>query len=70
MTGSDPQTFGLVHAESDRAFTAHGNENWIMTKQSIDVPAGGLTPMSRRIVAAHNQGDTDPFAVLDQIVSR
>jgi outer membrane protein assembly factor BamB len=67
MTGTDPQTYGLIYDPANDDFTAYGNGNWIMSKHHVDIAAGDSHTLSRRIVAASNQGDADPFDVLDEL---
>lgn len=50
MTGNDGQSFGLRYAEGT-TFEAYGNGNWIMTREQVEIPAGGTHTLTRRIVA-------------------
>lgn len=68
MTGTDPQTYGLVYADGNRSFSAYGNGNWIMSRHRIDLAAGASHVLSRRIVAAPSEGD-DGFAGLDRLAT-
>lgn len=65
MTGTDPQTYGLIYAEENRDFSAYGTGNWIMSRHHVDIAAGDSHTLTRRIVAAPSEGE-DGFAVLDQ----
>lgn len=70
MTGTDPQTYGLVYADANRGLSAYGNGNgnWIMSRHHVDLAADGSHVLSRRIVAAPSEGD-DGFAPLDQLAA-
>ncbi|WP_338787246.1 PQQ-binding-like beta-propeller repeat protein [Metabacillus sp. FJAT-53654] len=63
MTGTDSQTIGLVYSGNTTGLKAYGNGNWMMTRQSIDLPSGKSHTMTRKIVAAP-AGSEDPFSVL------
>lgn len=59
MTGDDGQSFGLVYA-AGTVFEAYGNGNWIMSRQQVEIPAGGSFSLTRRIVAT--RGDLEEVA--------
>jgi hypothetical protein len=65
MSGTDPQTFGLIYGPGTPAWTAYGNGNWIMSQIQVEIPAGSAHVLTRRIVAA--PAGSDRFAVLDQL---
>lgn len=66
MSGSDRQTIGLVYSGNTTELKAYGNGNWIMSRQTINLPAGEKYLLSRKIVATP-AGSEDPFSVLSSI---
>ncbi|MFD7407675.1 alkaline phosphatase D family protein [Streptomyces sp. NPDC059866] len=65
MTGLDGQTYGLVY--EDTKFTAYACGIWTMSQRKVTLPPGRAFTLRRRIVAADNGGDAEPFAVLDRL---
>ncbi len=65
-TTPDNETYGLVYSAASGAFTGYSQSNFTMSKFKLDIPAGGDTTISRRIVVASNGGAADKFGVLDQ----
>ncbi|MFC0272380.1 PQQ-binding-like beta-propeller repeat protein [Metabacillus herbersteinensis] len=66
MSGTDRQTIGLVYSGNTSGLTAYGNGNWIMSRQNVELAAGGSHTMERKIVATPS-GSEDPFSVLSSI---
>ncbi|MDQ3569109.1 MAG: alkaline phosphatase D family protein [Actinomycetota bacterium] len=70
MTGNDAQTYGLIYDDGYTGLTAYGNGNYIMSRLSVELPAGGSCVLRRGIVAVDNGGASDPFRVLADLYRR
>jgi hypothetical protein len=64
MAGTDRQTYGVIYDDGPQGLTAYGTGNWIMSQLPVELPAGAEYALRRRIVAAANGGDADPFTIL------
>ncbi|MGW2085595.1 alkaline phosphatase D family protein [Streptomyces sp. NPDC001880] len=67
MTGSDAQTYGLLY--EDTGFTAYACGIWVMSQRRVTLEPGADFTLRRRIAAVDSGGSTDPFAVLDTLLS-
>ena len=67
MTGTDPQTYGLIYDANPSGLVALATGNWVMSTLPAELAPGAELALNRRIVAVDNGGAADPFAALSQL---
>ncbi|NIJ11117.1 phosphodiesterase/alkaline phosphatase D-like protein [Saccharomonospora amisosensis] len=70
MTGTDPQTYGLIYDADPEGLLAAATGNWVMSMVQVRIAPGAEYLLTRRIVAVDHGGAADPFAVLAQLYRR
>nr|WP_211330538.1 alkaline phosphatase D family protein [Prauserella muralis] len=67
MTGTDPQTYGLLYDANPAGLLAAATGNWVMSMLAVEIAPAEQFRLRRRIVAVDSGGAADPFAVLAQL---
>ncbi|WP_199432910.1 alkaline phosphatase D family protein [Qaidamihabitans albus] len=67
MTGSSPQTYGLIYDTNPPGLLTAATGNWVMSMLPVEIAPDTELNLTRRIVAVGNGGAADPFAVLSRL---